>query len=163
NHQRQLFAIRLMVPRPDDFVIEVPAPTDPFGADARPIGSLLQFAPQETYGHRVKIAGTVTYCEPGRALFLQDGDQGVEVQTRESELLQPGAHIEALGFVSQGEYTPVLQDAVCRKNASGEPPLPTRVTTDEALKGNYDCRLIQVTARLLDRALHGSERYLILQ
>jgi signal transduction histidine kinase len=163
NHQRQLFAIRLMVPRPDDLVVEQPAPPNPFGADARPIGSLLQFAPQETYGHRVKVAGTVTYNEPGRALFLQDGDQGVEVQTKERESLVPGDRIEALGFVSQGEYTPVLQDAICRKTGSAQAPLPTRVTPDEALKGNYDCRLIQVAARLLDRALHGSERYLILQ
>jgi signal transduction histidine kinase len=151
------------VPRPDDLVIELPAPLDPFGGVARPIGSLLQFAPQETYGHRVKVAGTVTYCEPGRALFLQDGDQGVEVQTKERELLQPGDRVEALGFVSQGEYTPILQDAICRKTGSGQPPEPSRVTPDEALKGNYDCRLIQVAARLLDRALHGSERYLILQ
>jgi signal transduction histidine kinase len=163
NHQRQLFAIRLMVPRPDDLVIELPAPRDPFGIPWRPIGSLLQFAPQETYGHRVKVAGAVIYYEPGQALFLQDGEQGVEVQTKQQEPLQPGDRVEALGFVSQGEYTPVLQDAIYRKATSGPPLLPARVTPDEALKGNYDCRLIQVAARVLDRALHGSERYLILQ
>jgi signal transduction histidine kinase len=37
------------------------------------------------------------------------------------------------------------------------------VTPDEALQGKHDCRLIEVSAKLLDRALHGSERYLILQ
>jgi signal transduction histidine kinase len=37
------------------------------------------------------------------------------------------------------------------------------VTLNEALEGKHDCRLIQVTAKLLDRALHGSDRYLILQ
>lgn len=163
NHRRQLFAIRLMVPRPEDLVIEFPAPADPFGVAARPLSSLLQFAPQETYGHRVKVAGTVIYYEPGRALFLQEGEQGVEVQTREREPLQLGDRVEALGFASRGEYTPVLQDAVYRKISSGEPPSPSRVKPDEALRGTYDCRLIQVSARLLDRALHGTERYLILQ
>jgi signal transduction histidine kinase len=163
NHQRQLFAIRLMVPRPDDLVIELPAPQDPFGIAWRPIGSLLQFAPRETYGHRVKVAGAVIYYEPGQALFLQDGEQGVEVQTKQQEPLQLGDRVEALGFVSRGEYTPVLQDAVYRKATSGPSLLPAQVTPGEALKGNYDCRLIQVAARLLDRALHGSERYLILQ
>ena len=39
NHQRQLFAIRLMVPRPADLKIEIPAPRDPFAVPARPIGS----------------------------------------------------------------------------------------------------------------------------
>ena len=163
NHQRQLFAIRLMVPRPDDLVIEAPAPRDPFAIPARPIGSLLQFAPQESSGHRVKVAGTVIYHEPGKLLFLQDGEQGVEVQTAERAPLQLGDRIEALGFVGQGEYTPALQDAVSRKISAGEPILPARVTPDEALKGKHDCRLIQVAARLLDRAGHDSERYLILQ
>ncbi len=77
NHQRQLFAIRLMVPRPEDFAIELPAPENPFAIATRPIGSLLQFAPQEAFGHPVKVAGTVIYFEPGVRLFLQDGENGV--------------------------------------------------------------------------------------
>ncbi len=163
NHQRQLFAIRLMVPRPEDLVIERPAPPEPFAIPARPIRSLLQFAPQEAYGHRVKVAGTVSYYESGRVLFLQEGDQGVEVQTRERNGLELGDRVEALGFVSLGEYTPVLQDAIYRKVSSGPPPAAAQVTPDEALKGKHDCRLIQVSARLLDRAQYGAERYLILQ
>jgi len=163
NHQRQLFAIRLMVPRPADFVVELPAPQDPFAIAARPIGSLLQFAPQEAYGHPVKVAGAVIYFEPGVRIFLQEGENGVEVQTKESDPLQLGDRVEALGFVSQGEYTPILQDAIYRKIGSGRPLPPAEISHDEALKGEHDCGLIRVTARLLDRALHGSERYLILQ
>ena len=163
NQQRQLFAIRLLAPRPNDLVIEQPAPRDPFGIATRPIGSLLQFAPLEAYGHRVKVAGTVIYYEPGRTLLLQDGEQGVEIQTAGREPLQLGDRVEALGFVSQGEYTPVLQDAVYRRIAASQPPAPARLTPAEALKGKYDCRLIQVAGNLLDRARHGAERYLILQ
>jgi signal transduction histidine kinase len=163
NHKRQLFAIRLMVPRPEDLEIKVPAPQDPFSIVARPISSLLQFAPQETYGHRVKVVGTVIYYSPAQALFLQDGDQGVEVPTRQSSPLELGDRVEALGFVSQGDYTPLLKDAIYRKISAGQPLRPTELTPDEALKGNHDCRLIQVTATVLDRTLHGSERYLILQ
>jgi signal transduction histidine kinase len=163
NHQRQLFAIRLMVPRPEDLMIEQTVPDDPFAISARPIRSLLQFAPQESFGHRVKLAGTVIYHEPGRALFLQDGEQGVEVQTKSREPLQIGDRVEALGFVAKGEYTPILQDAIYRKVASGPPLQPATLTTDEALNGKHDCRLIKVAARVLDRASLGSERYLILQ
>ena len=163
NHQRQLFAIRLMVPQPDDLAIEIPAPAEPFAIATRSIGSLLQFDPQEPYGHRVKVAGTVIYYEPGKLVFLQAGEQGMEVQTKTLEPLQLGDRVEALGFVSQGEYTPILQDAIFRKISTGPPLPPARVTLDEALKGKHDCRLITVTAKLLDRALHGSERYLILQ
>lgn len=163
NHQRQLFAIRLMVPRPEDLAIEEPAPEDPFAIPTRPLGSLLQFAPQESFGRRVKVAGTVIYFRPGRELFLQEGSQGIQVQTRSREPLELGDYVEALGFVAQGEYTPVLQDAVYRRLRPGSPPAPAPLGIDEALKGKHDCRLIRVSARLLDRGLHGAERRLILQ
>ncbi len=163
NHKRQLFAIRLMVPRPEDLEIKFPAPNDPFAIAARPIGSLLQFAPRETYGHRVKVVGTVIYYAPGETLFLQDGEQGVEVQTKERSSLQLGDRVQVLGFVRQGEYTPRLEDAAYQKISSGHLPKPVKLTPDEALKGNHDCRLIQVAARVLDRTQHGAECYLILQ
>ena len=111
----------------------------------------------------MKVTGTVIYFEPGTAIFLQDGDHGVEIQTRDSVPLNIGDRVEVLGFVSQGDYTPLLQDAVYRKISSGAPLPPARRTTDEALKGDHDCRLIQVSARLIDRTQHGSEQFLILQ
>ena len=163
NHQRQLFAIRLMVPRPDDLKIEIAAPEAPFAVPARPIGSLLQFAPQETYGHRVKVTGTVSYFEPGVAIFLQSGAHGVEIQTKATAPLHLGDQVEVLGFVSQGDYTPLLQDSVYRKISDGAPPVPALLTADEALKGDYDCRLIQLAAVLIDRTQHGAEQFLILQ
>lgn len=163
NHRRQLFAIRLMVPRPEDFMLESPAPADPYAGPVRPIGSLLQFTPQGSFGRRVKVAGRVIYNAPGKELFLQEGDEGVEVQTKGEAPLALGDQVEALGFVSQGDYTPILQDAIYRKIAPGPPVAPLGVLPDEALNGKYDCRLIQVTAKVLDRALHGTDRYLVLQ
>jgi signal transduction histidine kinase len=162
NHQRQLFSIRLMVPRPEDLVIEQPAPPEPFAITPRPINSLLQFAPEETYGRRVKVTGTVIYHD-GKMLVLQDGEHGLEVQTEDRGALQLGDRVEVLGFVGQGEYTPMLQDAVYRKVTSGNPPTPAQITPDEALIGKHDCRLVRVRAKLLDRAQYGAERYLILQ
>jgi len=163
NHQRQLFAIRLMVPRPDDLKIVIPATHDPYLIPVRSIGSLLQFTPEETYGHRVKVTGTVIYFDPGKAIFLEEGDHGVEVQTKESDPLTIGDQVEVLGFANQGDYTPLLQDAVYRKISAGPPPAPARLTSDEVLKGDHDCRLIQVGARLIDRTQHGAEQFLILQ
>jgi len=163
NHQRQLFAIRLMVPRPEDLVIETPAARDPFGVAARPIDSVLQFSPEQTYGHRVKVIGTVIHFEPGAVIFIQDGDHGLEVQTHESRPLRLGERVEVLGFIAQGDYTPLLQDAVYRVVAAGRLPAAARVDADEALTGNRDCQLITIAGRVIDRARHGPEQYLILQ
>lgn len=163
NRRRQLFAVRVMVPRPEDLVIEKPGPQEPFAVAARPIDSLLQFRPHEFYNHRVKVAGTVICFEPARRVFLQDRNLGIEVQIQGGEPLEPGDRVEALGFVSRGDYTPMLQDAIYRKLSSGAPLPPAEVTPDQALKGNYDCRLIRITARLLDWTVHGTESCLILQ
>jgi hypothetical protein len=73
NRQRQLFDLRLLVPQPADLVIETPALSDPFSIPAQSITRLLQFTPQEAYGHRVKVSGTVIYHRPDDAtLFIQD-------------------------------------------------------------------------------------------
>jgi signal transduction histidine kinase len=152
-----------MVPRAENFIVMLPAPREPFAVAPRSVSSLLQFNPKDSYGHRVKIAATVTYFDPGRLLVLQAGDQGVEVQTRGVEPLALGDSVEALGFVSHGDYTPILQDAVYRKIAPGKPVLPVRLTPDKVLRGTNDCELIQISARLLDRAVSGTEKYLVLQ
>ncbi len=89
NRRRQLFAVRLMVPRAEDLVVEVPAPKEPFAVAPQPVSTLLQFDPKQSYGHRVKIAATVTYFDPGRLLVLQSGDQGVEVETRGTRPSRP--------------------------------------------------------------------------
>jgi signal transduction histidine kinase len=163
NRQRQLFSVRFMVPRPDCLVIAAPAVAHPFAGPVWPIGSLLQFSPQETDANRVKIAGEVTYFEPGQKAYLQDGAQGVEVQTRSEEPLRLGDRVEAAGYVSRGLYTPLLQDAVFRKLPGGSAIQPATLTAAEVFEGRHDCVLIRIAGRVLDRALLGADRYLILQ
>ena len=163
NHQRQLFAVELMVPRQEDLQVEIPAPQNPFEIPPRSIGSLFQFTPQESYGHRVKLTGTVTLFVPGSKLYLQDEHRGVLAETKSTEPLAPGDIVEVLGFPSQGVYTPMLQDAVYRKIRSSTPLAAVRVTTDDALSGNFDSELVQISARVIDRTWRGDEQFLLLQ
>lgn len=172
NRQRQLFYLRLMVPRATDFVIEKAAPEYPFAIQAQTIGSLLQFPAASTYGHRVKVVGTVIYPQQsGGVLFIEDDNQGLLVQTQppiplqvqSQTRLEVGDRVEVLGFPAQGEYTPTLQDAVYRKIRSGFEPDPVPITFDDALNGKYDCRLVRIEADLLDLARSSSEEFLVLE
>ena len=163
NRQRQLFAIRLMVPRVEDVTVEIPATGDPFAVPEQKIGSLFQFTTQGNYGHRVKISGTVTYFQPGSALYVQDGNYGLFVQTKSTNKLSLGDRVDILGFASPGQYTPALQDATYRKNASGSPPYPAMISRDEALKGEYDSRLVRIDAKLLNHAQDGKQQSLVLE
>jgi PAS domain S-box-containing protein len=163
NHQRQLFDIRLLVPRPSDLVIETAASKNPFDTTTLPIEKLLQFTPQGGYGHRVKVTGTVVYRQDDDVLYIEDQTEGLYVETRQAGPLLPGDEVEVLGFPAKGEYTPMLQDAVFQKIGSGPVPVPDPIDTDEALKGTRDCRLVRIEATILDRARHSREQFLVLQ
>ncbi len=163
NRQRQLFGFRLLMPRAEDLAVEKPALASPFDIPTQSINSLLQFTPQGTFGHRVKLNGTVAYYESGSAVFIQDENEGVYCQTRQRTPVQAGDRVEVLGFPAKGEYTPVLQDAIYRKIGDGAAPVPATLDLDEILTGTYDCRLIQISARLLERTQRGREQFLVLE
>jgi len=163
NRLRQLFGFRLLVPRSEDLLVEIPAPASPYDTTVQTINSLLRFTPQGTYGHRVKVTGTVTCQEAGRAVFIQDQTEGLHVQTRQRTPLKPGDVVEVLGFPAKGEYTPMLQDAIFRKTGDAKPPEPVELDTDELLKGEHDCRLVTLKANLIERTQRGREQFLVLE
>ncbi len=163
NRQRQLFAIRLLVPRAEDVTVEIPATANPFAIPERKISSLFQFTPQGTYGHRVKISGTVTCFQPRSGLYVQDQNYGLFVQTKSTNSLHLGDRVEVLGFATPGQYTPMLQDAIYRDVGPGAVPVPAQINCDAALKGDYDSRLIRIEAKLLNHAQVGQEQSLALE
>jgi hypothetical protein len=133
----------------------LPSPT-------RPIEQLLQFTPQGPYGHRVKVQGIVSYRR-NNVLYIQDGQEGLCVESEQPDPLLVGNIVEAVGFPASSDYTPMLQDAVFRKIGDGPIPVAQDITSDDALKGIYDCRLVRIEATLLDRARHSREQFLVLQ
>lgn len=162
--RRQLFDVRLLLPRPADLVIESPGPENPFATTpVRPNSQLLQFAPHSPLGHRVKVAGTVIYAQDN-TIYIENESDGLCVQTREVGSLLPGDLMEALGFPAKGEYSPMLKDAIFRKTGSGTVvPTPQNITVADALKGTYDCRLVRIQAKILDRARLSPDEFLVLQ
>ncbi|HTY85938.1 MAG TPA: PAS domain-containing sensor histidine kinase [Candidatus Acidoferrum sp.] len=163
NRQRQLFDIRLLVPRPTDLVVDSAEPSDPFATPARPIQNLLQFTPQSTYGHRVKVVGTVIYRQNDDSLYIEDQNEGLYVETKQAGPLSVGDQVEVLGFPAKGDYTPMLQDAIFRKIGTYSPPQPDIINVDEALMGTHDCRLVRIDATVLDRTRRSGEQFLVLQ
>src|SRR6266481_386137 len=163
NRLRQLFGVRLLVPRAEDIVVEAPAASNATGQPAQAIGDLLRFAPNASHGHRVKLKATVVLQQPGRALFVQDGQHGLYVQTRQRGRLQAGEQVELLGFPANGDYTPMLQDGAWRRLGLAPEPQPTSVRPDEALTGLYDSRLVTIEGRLLNQARNNRETVLALE
>lgn len=162
NKNRQVISPLLVVPQGGPVVIETPAPFNPYAEPARPLDSLLQFAPQGAYGHRVHVRGVVTHHLPGEALWIRDDTRGLRVQIRQTEALQPGDTVDVLGFPNRGEYSPVLEDAVFQKAGSGLVPEPVQLSNIVSVL-NHDAGLVEVGAVLVSRQLTAEGWAFVLQ
>jgi hypothetical protein len=163
NHQRQLFGVRLLATGPEAVMVETPAPGNPFDLPTLEITRLLGFAPEGVQDARVKVVGTVAYCNPGTALFIQDDESGLFCQTLQRDQVKPGDLVEVGGFPARGENTPVLEDVLYRKIGEGTPPEAQETEVSTVLTGIHDCRLVTLPAKVLDRVDRGLNQFLLLQ
>ena len=81
NKKNQLIAVRVCLPSLADLKVIEEGPSDPFAGPVHSISSILCFVPKKEPG-RVKVRGAVTYREVGRGLFIQDGSDGLFVESR---------------------------------------------------------------------------------
>lgn len=163
NDKRQLVAPHLRIDTLAAFRIEQPAPEDPFALPITPATELLQFTSTATPGHRVKVRGVVTHHEPGRALFLRDGEQGLLVEGSSTERRLPGDVVEAAGFAEMGAYSAQLRDAVWRVIEHGPVVEAAPIKASQIEQGAHDADLVQIEAELLDVRRADAELFLVLR
>ncbi len=170
NQKRQFVGLRLFVPGLAEIKVEEPAPADPFAVSTSRIGDVFQFGSPQALKHRVRMSGVVTY-RSGGLLYLQSGRDAIAVQVSGETNVQAGERIEAAGFVSAGEYSPQLKDALIRKIGSGDPPSPVPVQAAEVIRKSsggfnsapYDGVLIEVQAEVLSEVQSGERQVWLLR
>jgi signal transduction histidine kinase/DNA-binding response OmpR family regulator len=149
NHQSQMTGAQLFFPGRAQVTIEVPAPADPFTLPVSAVSGLLRFTPNPALHHRVHIRGTVTLAWPGRLLCIQDGLHGLCAQTDQTTPLSLGELVDVIGFPVMGAFTPTLTRATYY-GAHVQQPIPAvAVTADQALRGDLDARLVELTGQLI--------------
>jgi hypothetical protein len=131
NEKRQFVGSVLLVPDRDDLVVEKEAPVDPFAGPVRAVRDILRFG---QWQHRVKVAGVVTYQIPGQAIYLQDGNDGIRVQTDSPEIVALGTLVEAVGFPAMAEYAPVLDAGLFRAVSQGIPLAAAPINAGDVIK-----------------------------
>ncbi len=163
NKRGQLMRVAVQVASMEDISVLRNAP-EAAGIPARKIDSLLKYAPDEEFGHRVKVRGVVTLQQPGQSLFITDETQGLYIQTEDVTPVQPGDRVEVLGFPLPCDYvSPVLQDAEFRRIDAGPPPQPIRIPAVEGFKDKYDATLVEMDATLMSRVLRERDQVLELE
>ncbi|MEW6158374.1 MAG: PAS domain S-box protein [Verrucomicrobiota bacterium] len=163
NRKRQLLGIRLYVPELEHVLLTKPAPADPFALPLIKIGELAQFRRNENLNHRILTEGIVTYARPNSELFIQDGTEGMWVQTASSPLFRPGERVRVAGFPAVGVYSPILQDAMVRSLDAVAQVEPVLISVDEALSGDFDSVLVTIRGRALDQLKRMGDRILMLR
>ncbi|MBC7924915.1 MAG: hypothetical protein H7039_04590, partial [Bryobacteraceae bacterium] len=167
NQKRQFVGLGMFVPDRRDIDIVQPAEDDPFGGSTTLIGNILQFGQAQ---HRVKVAGISTYQVPGRALYIQDGNDGIRIQSSSTELVVPGSKVEAVGFPMRGEYAPVLKDGLVRIVGHASPIKPVRIRALDVISQQmgfnhvpYDEQLVSLEGTVAESHLQGGQRVWILR
>jgi signal transduction histidine kinase len=162
NDARQMVAPQLHLSRLQDLRVDSPPPADPWQAPLETAASLCTFKPEGVSGHRVRLRGVVTHAEPGKTLFLREGQRGLRVETSQADSVAPGDEVEVLGFPAMGTFSACIEHAEFRVMGRGAPPEPVAVTVGEAMRGTNDANLVSVRARLLEILNTPDETLLVL-
>jgi diguanylate cyclase (GGDEF)-like protein len=167
NQKRQFSGLDLYVPSRQFLDILEPAGRDPFDVPTTPVANALQFGQAQ---HRVKIVGTSTYQAAGHAIYLQDGADGIRVQSLSEQSIGPGRRVEAVGFPTLGDYAPMLEDALFRD--LGPVPLvkPVDIVANNVItmEGDfyqvpYDQQLVRLRGTVEESHFEAGQRVWLLQ
>ncbi len=170
NHSGQLMGVRMFVPALNDIKIEKPGPADPFSVHIQSLTTLFRFGQTTVPNHRVRVRGTVTFCLPGKTVYVQENGHALAIYSHQKTLLSPGTQIEAVGFASSGPFGPVLENSILRTLSAGTSPLPTRTQADKVIVQDEGFKsvpqngmLVTIRADLLESMQAGSGQVLVLR
>ncbi|NYF80877.1 sensor histidine kinase [Granulicella arctica] len=149
NRDRQLTSVVLDMADLSQMTVLKPTDEDPFSKPLVPVGALMQYRSGTNSYHRVRVAGVVTYYDPGKRLILQDGEKAILVMTDPVIPIELGDRIEVSGFPALEASGPFLEDAVLRFTSHGSPPLPTKTQVADILSGASRYRLVTVQGHIV--------------
>jgi signal transduction histidine kinase len=163
NRKRQLLGVEIYTQALTNLIVEEPAPLLPFEIAESPIDNLMQFSRGVRLGHRVKVSGVVTFQRTNQCMYLRGQAGALFVQMRDTAGVRVGDTVEALGFPAPGDFSAVLQDAVCRRTGGGQSPQARAIDVGPALSGTYDADLIEIEAKVLKAVRTADQEILTVQ
>ncbi|MBL9201572.1 MAG: ATP-binding protein [Opitutaceae bacterium] len=159
NSRRQFIGARVLTNSPGDLRILRPRAAEAFDAPEVALSDVTGFSARQSDLHRRRVRGTVTLSKPGHYFYLQEKPHAVRVNTRQTDVLQPGDIVEAAGFFQLEHHRAEMHEAVFRRVGRGPPPEPEEIVRQQALvqepratsapSQDYDDYLVSLRGRLL--------------
>jgi signal transduction histidine kinase len=147
NTRGEFLLPRLYVARSADVEVLSPPPVDALESPEVALGAIAGYRPEPTPGHRVRTAGIVTRVIPGRFFYLQEGLEGVRIETASTEPPAPGDIVDVAGFIRMRHGLGTLSEAVFRTTGHTQPPVPLGMQPTDILDVNVRARRAGLTAR----------------
>ena len=151
---RQMLTMAMFVPRESDFIVDQLPDTSISEATFAPLRRIAQYHRGASPSMRIRVKGFVTFQRRGDDIFLNDGADGLQVKTRDTNSFAPGEMIEAIGFPGVERFLPVLRDAILiRTKGAGTQIMPNRTSVQELLSGTHHADMVSLQGKLLDHSL----------
>ncbi len=163
NEKFQMIGAWLHVPGFEQVNVLKKGDSDPFQSKAQSISEMQRFASMGTVGHRLHVQGTVTFHNPGKMIYIYDGQTGLRVETKQPVTFSPGDRIDVVGFPHVDNFTLSLEDSRCRLLGRENAIAPTLAEAGKILGAGYDCQLVAVGGQLLDKIILPGKQTLILK
>jgi diguanylate cyclase (GGDEF)-like protein len=149
NQRRQMVGVHVFFPTLDEVKVIVAAPRDPFSVPTVPVSQLFRFSPVPELVRRAHVRGNVTLDWPGRILCIQDGKDGICMQTTQATAAAVGSVADVVGFPAIDQLKPTLEDASFRVIGQAAAPAPRPIAPGDALDGDLDGQVVQIDAELI--------------
>jgi signal transduction histidine kinase/DNA-binding response OmpR family regulator len=149
NGIRQFLGVQMFVPSPAYVTVK-----DQRLANSIPliqsIRKLLEYSPQMSIGHRVRVRGTVISTSLQGPTTLQDFSGSLSIRNHKPIRLEPGDIVEVTGFVRIGSLTPILENAEISPPLGTKTVLPLVLSPEKLIQKRVADTLVQLDAQLLD-------------
>lgn len=163
NHRAEFRGVRIIVSRPEDFIITREPPKDPFAIAETPLDQLMTYSPLQKNLHRHKVRGVVTLVYPGKLIYIQDANRALCINTTDTNAFQlaRGDLVECVGIPATARDFVELDDALLKIIEHGQPPAPKEITLSNLFsdmsfprfnikKIDFEGMLISLTATILE-------------
>jgi PAS domain S-box-containing protein len=93
----------------------------------QPLRRANRFNARAGESRRIKVEGVVTARASRNIFYIQEGNSGIRVHTRQNPTLQAGDLVEVVGFPALDESTPQIEESLVQVLGRGFQPYPTFV------------------------------------
>lgn len=163
NTRGEFVAPIVLVARAEDLVVMTPRPEATWSGPLLPLGNVARFERRKRPGHRVQTEGIVTHVADKSQLVLQEGIDGLRVDTARQSRAMPGERVRVSGFIDTSDGGSRLVEAIVSRTGDAAVPAPEPITPSRALAinrsaakngrparpGTYDGCLVRFPARLV--------------